>query len=150
MEILSNLRGKGIVKKSCYIYVTVGLFLTIVILVIFALTSAKTNIKKKEEQCRSIYTEIQEEAFHTGKWTDNTLLLYDNNFREIEQLSVKYNSGKEPVKIVNEFNQIRFVLGGAVDDEYGVIFVKGTTLNMSGIYLAKRLSGNSYYYETWE
>lgn len=135
-------------KKYRYICVVAGLLLVIAIIATYALTSSKINVQEKDEQCRSIYTEIQNETFFDGKWMGNTVFLYDENFREIKQLPVEYSPGRKSVRIVKDFNQIRFVLRGAVDDECGIVFVKGATVDMSGIYLLKRLSGNSYYYET--
>lgn len=135
-------------KRCHYIYAVVGLVIAITIIATSVLTGTKARLQERNEQCRSIYTEIQDEAFFTGRWEGNTVFLHDDSFREIKQISTEYKSGKNSVRIIKDFNQIRFVLGGSVDDEYGIIFVKGTTVDMSGMYSVKRLSGNSYYYET--
>lgn len=132
-------------KKRRILFV-VAVVILVVIAVCFATT--KTNIQKSEEQCRDVYVSIQDEVFFTGEWTGNTVLLYDNDFQEIKRLSTKHDLGKESIKIVKERDQIRFVLGGSVDDEYGILFVDSATVNMSGFHSVKRLSGNSYYYET--
>ncbi len=135
-------------KKRRYVWAVSGLLIAIGILAVCMLISAPKNIQRKEEQCRSIYEEIKTEAFSTGSVTGNTVVLYDDHFQELKQLSVERGLGKETVRIVKGSDQLRFVLGGSVDDEYGVLFAEGAAVDMSGLSSLKRLSGNSYYYET--
>lgn len=107
---------------------------------------SKTNVDDFSE----IYHEIADVDFCSGKLLDKTLILYDKNGTEIMSLrGEKYDRvefdtvRKDPVT-----NQVMFVTGGSVDDEYGVLYEGKYGVDMDGIHRIERIGGNSFYFQT--
>ena len=114
------------------------------------LNSAKTY-KEEEAYFRGIYSIVKEYSFDNGEIKNGELILYNASFEILEKIPLANEKGYKLVRIIKDHGteQIYFIMGGAVDDNYGIVFANRSSVDMDGIYLLERISGNSFYYETF-
>ena len=134
------------IKKACIVVVVI-----IAIVGIYVMLKPSEPYKREEEYFRGIYSVIKDRSFDNGKFDNGELVLYNSSFDVLERISVTENQSHKLVRIIKDADaeQIYFIMGGAVDDQYGIVFTKGSSINMDGIHSLKRISGNSYYYASF-
>lgn len=133
-----------------------GVILTVLIIAVLGVAAlglwfnlGRDNLQAQEEACRGIYTLLREQDFSLAEFEGNGLVLYDKDRNILGQVPLDGAQRKAAAQIIKENGQIRFRLGGMIDDEYGIVFVEGSTVNMDGFYSLERLSGNSFYYKNY-
>ncbi|WP_341278977.1 hypothetical protein [Paenibacillus sp. FSL H8-0537] len=123
-----------------------GLFL---IILSMGCSSSNETYKNEITFLDDVYQLIKAENFHTAEISDHLVILEDSDFKTIKELELETNNKTVKIKsILKEDDHIFFMLGGSVDDHYGILYTSSNSVNMEGISVLKRLSGNAYYYST--
>lgn len=111
------------------------------------------NRLERETECFSmLYDMVRDMDFATGCFEGGILTLYDIVGNQLMTIDVDHASrvGRTMLRKDLQEEQIYFVLGGSVDDEYGVLYTERNQVNMDGLWSIKRMGGNCFYYQTRE
>ncbi|MEE1301587.1 MAG: hypothetical protein UHD64_02290 [Bacteroidales bacterium] len=88
--------------------------------------------------------------FHSVKAKDGKIILYNNKYEPI--CEIPFESYDKSIKFIGAHKDdgtVYFITGGAVDDEWGIMFVNdGSDSMMDGIGNVTRIGSNSYEYNT--
>lgn len=91
---------------------------------------------------------IRDHDFKNAEVEDNKIRLYDGDFNLTSEIEFD-DKGSDIMAIRKDDNRIFFVTGGAVDDEWGYVFINNDADSvLNGIRRLERISGNLYYYST--
>lgn len=122
--------------------------LVIICIIVGAIYYAKPRVKA--EEFSEIYSEISNIDFSSGKLRDGALLLYDENGNTIMSLEGDPYEKADFIAVYknSETSQIMFIMGGSVDDTYGVLYVGKYGIDMNGINRVERIGGNAFYFQT--
>ena len=105
---------------------------------------------EKEQYFRRINEIIKDLEFHSAKAKDGKIILYNNKYEPISE--IPFESYDKRIKFIGAHKHdgiVYFITGGAVDDEWGIMFVNdGSDSMMDGVGSAIRIGGNSYEYNT--
>ena len=108
------------------------------------------NINEQERYFRKINEIIKDLEFHSAKAEDGKIILYDNKYEPI--CEIPFESYDKSIKFIGAHKDdgiVYFITDGAVDDEWGIMFVNdGSDSMMDGIGSVTRIGGNSYEYDT--
>lgn len=108
------------------------------------------NVNEQEQYFRKINEIIKDLEFHSAKAKDGKIILYNNKYEPI--CEIPFEEYDESIKFIGAHKNddiVYFITAGAVDDEWGIMFVNdGSDSMMDGIGSATRISGNSYEYDT--
>ncbi len=128
----------------------VGVLLQCSIFLFDNVWSYENRIIKQERYFRKINEIIKDLEFHSAKVKDGKIILYNDKYEPISE--IPFESYDKSIKFIGAHKDdgiIYFVTAGAVDDEWGIMFVNdGSDSMMDGVGSAARISGNSYEYDT--
>lgn len=81
---------------------------------------------------------------------DGVISLYDSGDTLLMEIDFDaYDESKKVLYIRKENQRVYFILGGSVDDEYGIMFVNDESNELlDGIHTIERVGGNAYEYST--
>ena len=111
------------------------------------------NHLKRETECFSmLYDMVRDIDFKTGRLEEGVLTLYDIDGNQLMAINVDScnRAGRTMLRKNSKEEQVYFILGGSVDDEYGVLYTEENRVNMAGLWSIKRMGGNCFYYQTRE
>ncbi len=112
--------------------------------------SYENLINEKEQYFKKINEIIKDLEFHSAKAKDGKIILYNDKYEAI--CEIPFESCDESIKFIGAHKKegiVYFITGGAVDDEWGIMFVNdGSDGMMDGVGSATRIGGNSYEYDT--
>ena len=100
--------------------------------------------------CYSMNERIKNIEFYRADVLDGAIKLYDNEGTLIGEIPFDdYPVSEEIVYIRKDESRVYFILGGAVDDEYGIMFINdvGNGL-LDGVHSIERMGRNFYEYRT--
>ncbi len=88
--------------------------------------------------------------FHSAKAKDGKIILYNNKYEPICEIPFEeYDESQKFIYARKSDGNVYFITAGAVDDEWGIMFVNdGSDSMMDGVGSATRIGGNSYEYDT--
>lgn len=126
------------------------LLMCLCIATVLCLAACNKNLQESEEYFYEINEQIKDEDFCTAKVKAGKILLYDSQQKLIQEQSFdKYDKSITLLYVRKEGTVIFFVTSGAVDDEYGILFINDNSNSMlDGINSIKRIGRNSYQYDT--
>ena len=108
------------------------------------------DVDEEEQYFRKINDIIKDLEFHSAKTKDGKIVLYNENYEPISE--IPFNDYDKSIKFIyarKNGSIVYFIQQGAVDDEWGIMFVNDDSDGMmSGIWHADRISGNAYKYST--
>ena len=112
---------------------------------------ASFDYQEHEEYFYEMNSIIKNMEFHKAKMEENQILLYDVQNKLITKIPFEqYRADIDFICAYKEGATIRFVTGGSVDDEEGIMFVNDDSDNiLDGIHSIERIGGNSYRYSTY-
>lgn len=127
-----------------------GLFFVVSGLFVFSACNAN-NYKQMEEYCYMINSMVKDIDFHTATITEGEVILYDDKYVEIKEMSFEgYENDKKIIGVRKEGAVVYFIINGSVDDEQGIIFINDDSNSLlDGIKSIERIGGNSYHYSTY-
>lgn len=110
----------------------------------------ESSINEKEQYFKKINEIIKDLEFHSAKANDGKIVLYNNKYEPI--CEIPFESYDRSIKFIGarkDNDIVYFITGGAVDDEWGIMFVNdGSDSMMDGVGSVSRIGGNSYEYDT--
>ena len=108
------------------------------------------HINEQEQYFRKINEIIKDLEFHSAKTKDGKIILYDENRNPTSEISFEeYDESQNFIYARKSDDIVYFITAGAVDDEWGIMFVNdGSDGMMDGIGSVTKISGNSYEYDT--
>lgn len=107
--------------------------------------------KDYDDYCYKINKIIKDKDFSKGEVVDGKILLYKDDKIIFEENFEDYDKSYNIKSIRKEENRMFFILNGAVDDEYGIVFLNGDEDGaMDGLASLERIGGNSYKYKTYK
>lgn len=111
----------------------------------------KNSINEEEQYFRKINEIIKDLEFHSAKAKDGKIILYDNKYEPISEIPFEdYDKNIKFIGAHKDDGIVYFITAGAVDDEYGIMFVNdGSDSMMDGVGSVSRIGGNSYEYDTF-
>jgi len=125
----------------------------LIAVIIFQFVGTNINIKKTNEQeqyFREINEIIKDLEFHSAKAKDGKIILYNNKYEPI--CEIPFEEYDENIKFIGAHKDdgiVYFITAGAVDDEWGIMFVNdGSDSMMEGVGSVDQIRGNSYKYDT--
>lgn len=123
-----------------------------VLLALLSFSGCARTIEQENEGFTSLYQTIRDLDFVTGHLEGNTAILYNAQREELVRLELAAPCWESAVALRKdaETDQIYFILGGSVDDECGILYTAGSTVDMDGLYVLNRLGGNCFYYQTYK
>ncbi len=106
-------------------------------------------VYEQEQYFRKINEIIKDLEFHSAKAKDEKIILYNNNYEPISE--IPFEDFDKSIKFISAHknnNIVYFITGGAVDDEWGIMFVNDGVSDrmMDGVGSATKIGGNSYEY----
>lgn len=112
--------------------------------------SDNSEIEREEQYFRKINEIIKDMEFHTAKVKDGKIVLYDKNYDPVSEVSFKdYDKSIKFIGARKDGPIVYFIQYGAVDDEWGIMFVNDDSDDMmNGIWHADKIGSNSYEYST--
>ncbi len=111
----------------------------------------KRSLEKEAESLFSVYQIVRDMNFASGRLDKNALTLYDARGQQLTVINVDRFDGRDVIRLRNDTatKQIYFILGGSVDDEYGILYTADNAVNMDGLHKLTRMGGNCFYYQTY-
>ena len=108
------------------------------------------NINEQERYFRKINEIIKDLEFHSAKAKDGKIILYDEARNPISEIPFEeYDRSKKFIYARKSDDIVYFITSGAVDDEWGIMFVNDDSDSMmDGVGSATKINGNSYEYDT--
>ena len=108
------------------------------------------NINKQERYFRKINEIIKDLEFHSAKTKDGKIILYNDKYETISEIPFEdYDKSIKFIGAHKDDDIVYFVTSGAVDDEWGIMFVNDSSDSMmDGVGSATKINGNSYEYDT--
>ena len=102
------------------------------------------------DYCNIINQRLTNADFFKAFVSDGVIKLYDSDDILIDEILFDaYDKSKRIVYIRKEGSRLYFILGGSVDDEYGIMFINDADNDfLDGIHSVERVGGNSYEYST--
>ena len=135
-----------------------GLGVFLIILILFGGLSnfgGKDDHRPTERQRYAMYIErinnlVKEYDFYKGYLNDGVITLYDAFERKVIDIEFKNHNTKYPLLYFRkDGDNIYYIRSGAVDDEFGIMFINGDANSaLDGVANLERCGGNSYYYDT--
>ena len=106
------------------------------------------NINEQERYFRKINEIIKDLEFHSAKAEDGKIILYNDKYEPIREIPFEsYDKSIKYIGAHKEDGVVYFITGGAVDDEWGIMFVNDSSDSMmDGVGSVTKISGNSYEY----
>ena len=131
--------------KKIFVLIAVFVFAACLCFVYFANAS-----DKQEEYCYEINKLICNETFDTAKVQDSKIVLYSFDGVRLKEIPLEAFDKSVKIAYVRKEGTITyFVLGGAVDDEMGIMFINDESNQLlDGVKSITRIGGNSYRYDT--
>lgn len=125
----------------------------LIVVILFQFTGTNINIKKINEQeryFRKINEIIKDLEFHSAKAKDGEIILYNSKYEPICEISfAEFDESQEFIYARKSDSIVYFITSGAVDDEWGIMFVNdGSDSMLDGVGSVTRIGGNSYEYDT--
>ena len=122
--------------------------------ILFRFTSTNINIKninEQEQYFRKINEIIKDLEFHSAKAKDGKIILYNSKYEPISEITFEdYDKNIKFIGAHKDGGIIYFITAGAVDDEWGIMFVNdGSDSMMEGVGSVTQIGGNSYEYDTF-
>lgn len=112
------------------------------------------NKPSKEEIIKYInylVKKIEREDFFVAHIEEGELIFENKKFDIIKKIKINYTEKKiKIISIYKEDNIIYFIRGGAVDDNYGILYSKQEITRVFGVKYLEKMSDELYYYSTWE
>ena len=89
--------------------------------------------------------------FDSAEAKDRKIILYDKDRNSTSEIHFEEYDEKQKFIYARKSDDIvYFITGGAVDDEWGIMFVNdGSDSMMNGVGSVARIGGNSYEYDTF-
>ena len=108
------------------------------------------NINEQERYFRKINEIIKDLEFHSAKAKDGKIILYNSKYEPISEIHfAEYDKNIKFIGAHKKDSIVYFITGGAVDDEWGIMFVNdGSDSMMEGVGSVAQIRGNSYEYDT--
>jgi len=108
------------------------------------------RINEEEQYFRKINEIIKDLDFHSAKAKDGKIILYDKERNPASEIPFEeYDESRKFIYARKSDNIVYFITSGAVDDEWGIMFVNdGSDSMMDGVGSVTRINGNSYEYNT--
>ncbi len=135
-----------------------GLGMFLIILLLFggmSNFSVKDDNRPTERQRYAMYIErinnlVKDCDFSRGYLNDGVITLYDAFERKVIDIEFKNHNTKYPLLYFRkDGDNIYYIRSGAVDDEFGIMFINGEANSaLDGVANLERCGGNSYYYDT--
>ena len=123
----------------------------VIILIIICIGSIhifyQYSVRISEASCQYYYTLLKDETFYRADLHSNYIELLDVSGRVNKKIFIEKNDHTIKYIITNN-GQYYFILGGVVDDIYGIIITTNNSINMEGIREITRLGGTTYYFST--
>lgn len=109
-----------------------------------------TSETEMEYYCSAINEQIKDLDFFTAEVSGGMILLFDRDDTLITEIPLeKYDKDKKILEIRKNSSIIYFILGGSVDDAYGIMFVNDDSdWIMKGISSLERIGGYYYKFDT--
>lgn len=109
------------------------------------------RINEQERYFSKINEIIKDLEFHSAKAEDGKIILYNDKYEPISEIPFEnYDKNIKFIGAHKDDNIVYFTTGGAVDDEWGIMFVNdGSDSMMEGLGSVARISGNAYEYDTF-
>ncbi len=106
------------------------------------------DINEQEQYFRKINEVIKNLDFCSAKVKDGEIILYDEDQKPTTEIPfAEYDEKQKFIYARKSDDIVYFITGGAVDDEWGIMFVNdGSDSMMDGVGSATRTGGNSYEY----
>ena len=125
----------------------------LIAVILFQFVGTNINIKKINEQeryFRKINEIIKDLEFHSAKAKDSEIILYNNENEPICEIPfAEFDESQEFIYARKSDGIVYFITAGAVDDEWGIMFVNdGSDSMLDGVGSVTRIGGNSYEYDT--
>lgn len=123
----------------------------LIVAILFQLIGSNINIENINEQeryFRKINEIIKDLEFHSAKAKDGKIILYNNKYEPICEIPFEgYDKNIKFIGAHKDDGIVFFITAGAVDDEWGIMFVNdGSDSMMDGVGSVNKISGNSYEY----
>ena len=127
-------------------------YLILILVLAFMCSSCSApNYEKTEEYFYKMNSRIKDMEFYKAEMEGNQILLYDAQNKLIT--TIPFEKSTHDVDFICAYKDgttIRFVTGGSVDDEEGIMFVNDNSDDiLEGIHSLERVGGNSYRYSTY-
>ena len=127
-------------------------YLILILVLAFMCSSCSApNYEKTEEYFYKMNSRIKDMEFYKAEMEGNEILLYDAQNKLIT--TIPFEKSTHDVDFIYAYKDgttIRFVTGGSVDDEEGIMFVNDNSDDiLEGIHSLERVGGNSYRYSTY-
>ena len=108
------------------------------------------RINEEEQYFRKINEIIKDLEFFSAKAKDGKIILYDETRNPTSEIPFEEYDGSHKFIYARKSDDIvYFITGGAVDDEWGIMFVNdGSDSMMDGVGSATKIGGNAYEYDT--
>lgn len=112
--------------------------------------SDNSQIEREEQYFRKINEIIKDLEFYSAKVKDGKIILYNEKYEPISEIPFKeYDKRVKFIGARKDGSIVYFIQYGAVDDEWGIMFVNdGSDDMMDGIWHADKIGSNSYEYST--
>ena len=136
-------------KKLIVILCALTVIAAIVLAVVIRANASKENDRiESEAQKVSGRIEAQEYRAIVYDREAGKILVQRTDGNEIT-ISVSPLFCKRVMRVYRQNDMLFFVLSAALDDEYGLIYGNGSSVNMDGLWSIKRAARNLYYYKTY-
>lgn len=130
-------KGKGWIIGSVAVLFIIGSFLY-----------TQQSRRDFEDYIYGINRLIENHDFKNAEVEDNKIRLYDGDFNLISEIKFD-DKGSDIIAIRKDGDRIFFVTGGAVDDDWGYVFINNDADSvMNGIRRLEWVGGNLYHYST--
>ena len=109
------------------------------------------DIHEQERYFGKINSIIKDLEFHTAKAKDGKIILYNKEYDPISEIPFEeYDKGIKFIGAHKDGPVVYFITGGAVDDEWGIMFVNDHEADdiLEGVHQVNRIGGNAYEYST--
>ena len=140
-------------RFNCFVFTI--LFLTVLLVCGLFNLSKGDNTKISRRQQYAMYVEqinelVKDIDFRKGYLEEGVIALYDAFERKIGEIAFESYNGDYPLDYFRkDGDNIFYIEYGAVDDEFGIMFINGDENSvLNGVANLERCGGNSYYYDT--
>ncbi len=111
----------------------------------------REDIHEQERYFSKINAIIKDLEFHSAKAKDGKIILYNKEYEPVSE--IPFEEYDEDIKFVGAHKDgpvVYFITGGAVDDEWGVMFINDNEADnvLEGVHQVNRIGGNAYEYST--
>lgn len=109
------------------------------------------TINEQEQYFSKINEIIKDLEFHSAKAKDGKIILYNSKYEPISEIAFEdYDKNIKFIGAHKDDNIVYFITGGAVDDEWGIMFVNDDSDSMmNGLGSVSKIGSNSYKYDTF-